>query len=280
MQGIHRVSEATSMTTTDRPWTALPVPFAIEQPDRVPKQRYYAPEFFALESELFWPRVWQMACRLEEIPQPGDYAEYQILDQSIVVVRTSDMKVDAFYNACRHRGVKLVEGHGSSRSGFICPFHGWCFGLDGANTFLYQPDLFAEHNRQPEDLDLVRVRCELWGGCAWINLDNDAPPLRECLEPFATKYDAWKAESLRTEWWLACRLPVNWKLAMEAFMEGYHVMETHPQLNPPGTKRRECCLPPGCSKRRAGWPDRETFRRRRGSPGRRGPQHSLHASAE
>ena len=93
---------------------------------------------------------------------------------------------------------------------------------------------FAEHNLQPDDIDLVPVRCEVWGGCAWINLDDDAPPLRQCIEPFATILDAWKVESLRTEWWYACRLPVNWKLAEEAFMEQYHVVETHPQLRIPG----------------------------------------------
>ena len=68
------------------------------------------------------------------------------------------------------------------------------------------------------------------GGCAWINLDDHAPPLRQCIEPFATILDAWKVESLRTEWWYACHLPVNWKLAEEAFMEQYHVIQTHPQL--------------------------------------------------
>ena len=46
--------------------------------------------------------------------------------------------------------------------------------------------------------------------------------------------DAWKLESLRTEWWYAVRLPVNWKLAEEAFMEQYHVVQTHPQLVIPG----------------------------------------------
>ena len=74
------------------------------------------------------------------------------------------------------------------------------------------------------------MQCETWGGCAWINLDVDAPPLRQCIEPYATIFDAWKVESLRTEWWYSCRLPVNWKLAQAAFMEQYHVVETHPQL--------------------------------------------------
>lgn len=51
--------------------TPLPVPWAVQTPDRIPKQRYYDPEFYALEKEMFWPRVWQMACRLEEIPSPA-----------------------------------------------------------------------------------------------------------------------------------------------------------------------------------------------------------------
>jgi phenylpropionate dioxygenase-like ring-hydroxylating dioxygenase large terminal subunit len=135
--------------------------------------------------------------------------------------------------------VKLVKDRGTILSGFTCPFHGWCWGVDGQNTFLYQPDLFSEANRDPRDLELVACRVELWGGCAFINFDNSAPPLRDSIEPFATMHDAWKAESLRVEWWLAARLPVNWKLAMEAFMEGYHVMETHPQLLPPGARGRK-----------------------------------------
>jgi phenylpropionate dioxygenase-like ring-hydroxylating dioxygenase large terminal subunit len=222
------------VVVADQKCTALPVPFPMELVDRVPKDRYFDPEFYRLEAELLWPRVWQMACRLEEIPQPRDFTEYEFLDQSVVVVRTDDMGVQAFQNACRHRGVRLVQGQGTGESGFVCPFHGWCYGPDGTNTFVTHARTFAEHNLQPEDLNLTPVRCEVWGGCAWINLDDDAPPLRRCLEPAATILDAWKVESLRTEWWHACRLPVNWKLAQEAFVEMYHVVQTHPQLVVPG----------------------------------------------
>jgi phenylpropionate dioxygenase-like ring-hydroxylating dioxygenase large terminal subunit len=221
------------MAIAEKHWQALPVPWAVERPERIPKQRYFDPEFFAMEAELFWPRVWQMACRLEEIPEPGDVVEYEILDQSIVVVRGDDMSVRAFYNACRHRAVKLVDGPRHCPSGFTCSFHGWCFGLDGTNTYVHQREMFDEAGLEPSDIALTPVRCEVWGGCAWINLDDDAPPLRDCHEPYATYYDAWKAESLRVEWWEACRLPANWKLAMAAFMEGWHVPETHPQLRLP-----------------------------------------------
>ena len=94
------------MTIVEHKWTALPVPHAIDVPDRIRKERYSDPDFYRMEAELLWPRVWQMACRLEEIPEPGDFAEYQILDQSVVVVRTPDLGVQAFHNTCRHLGVR------------------------------------------------------------------------------------------------------------------------------------------------------------------------------
>ncbi|MGZ4693298.1 MAG: aromatic ring-hydroxylating oxygenase subunit alpha [Acidimicrobiales bacterium] len=220
----------------DHEWSALPVPYAIEVPDRARKERYFDPDFYALEAEMLWPRIWQMACRLEEIPEPGDYVTYEILDQSVIVLRADDGEVRAFENTCRHRGVRLVEGRGTCESGFTCPFHGWCYGQDGANTRIPMRKSFTEHNLQPDDVGLAPVRCELWGACAWINLDPDAPPLRQCIEPAASILDAWKVESLRTEWWYACRLPVNWKLAQQAFQEMYHVVETHPQLVIPGMR--------------------------------------------
>jgi phenylpropionate dioxygenase-like ring-hydroxylating dioxygenase large terminal subunit len=210
------------------------VPFAMDVLDRIPKERYYDPEFFRLEAQSLWPRTWQVACRLEEIPEPGDYVEYSILDQSVIVVRGDDQLVRAFQNACRHRGVRLVEGPGSSTSGFTCPFHGWCYGVDGANTFVSRRSTFSEHNLDPDQIGLQPVQCETWGGCAWINLDDSAPPLRDCIEPFATYMDAWKLDTMQAEWWYSFRLPVNWKLAEEAFMEQYHVLETHPQLRIPG----------------------------------------------
>lgn len=222
------------MAIVDQKRAALPVPYAMDVPDRVRKERYFDPDFYRLEVELLWPRVWQMACRLEEIPQPHDFVEYEFLDQSIVVVRTEDLGVRAFQNTCRHRGVRVAQGRGTCENGFTCPFHGWCYGPDGRNTFVSRARTFAEHNLQPDDLDLTPVRCEAWGGCAWVNLDDGAPPLRQCLEPAATILDAWKVESLRTEWWHACHLPVNWKLAEEAFVEQYHVLQTHPQLRIPG----------------------------------------------
>src|SRR5690606_26679228 len=139
-------------------------------------------------------------------------------------------RIAAFHNACRHRVMRLVQGRGNARNGFVCPFHGWCWNPDGSNKFVFAPNLFRADQLEPADLRLRRCRVETWGGCALINFDDEAPPLRECLEPFATYHDALRVEKMRAESWLACILPVNWKLASEAFMEGYHASQTHPQL--------------------------------------------------
>ena len=210
------------------------VPFAVTDPDRIPAKRYYDKDFYDLEVKNLWPHAWQMACRLEEIPDVGDYTVYRNLDQSIIVIRTEADTVKAYHNACRHRGVELVNTRGKARGGFVCPFHGWRWDTEGNNTFVYADHAFAKDQMCKADLELRPVRVETWGGCAFINLDDDAPPFRETLGVFGDSMDMFKVEQLRAEWWLAAKVPCNWKLAMEAFMEGYHVATTHPQLLQPG----------------------------------------------
>ena len=209
-----------------------PVPFKITDPERIPSERYYDEAFYNLECERLWPHVWQMACRLEQIPNVGDWVEYTNLGKSVIVARTAE-GVKAFHNACRHRGVPLVKegSYGNSRSeGFICPFHGWRWNVDGDNTFVYGKQLFSESLLDKEDLALKPCRVEEALGCAFINFDDNAPSFRECIGPVADRLEAHAVSKLRSEWWYATELPANWKIAMEAFQEGYHVMKTHPQL--------------------------------------------------
>jgi carnitine monooxygenase subunit len=207
------------------------VPFEIKDRERIPAQRYYDEAFYKLECERLWPHVWQLACRLEQIPNIGDWVEYSNLGKSVLIVRGKD-GVKAFHNACRHRGVQLASGHGNCKAkGFICPFHGWGWNMEGKNIFVYGKHLFSEAALNENDIALKRCRVELWGGCAFINFDDHAPPLRECMGPLAERLDQYQVDKLRAEWWYGTIVPANWKIAMEAFMEGYHVMRTHPQLH-------------------------------------------------
>ncbi len=209
-------------------------PLRIDNPALIPAARYFDEDFYRLECEHLWPNVWQMACRLEQIPNPGDWVEYSNVGKSVIVVRTKD-GVKAFENHCRHRGVPIAGGKGNehgncAKGGFICPFHGWRWNMDGECTFVYGRHLFDEELLEKDALALRPVKVELWGGCAFINHNPDAPSLRDCLGPVLDRLEARGMSKLRSEWWFGTVLPSNWKVAMEAFMEGYHVMKTHPQL--------------------------------------------------
>ena len=211
-----------------------PVPFPVTDPERIPTQRYYDEDFYQAELDHLWPHVWQMACRLEQIPEPGDWIEYNNVGKSVLVVRTRD-GVKAFHNACRHRGVPLTGNSefasgNCAKTGLVCPFHGWRWNMDGENTFVYGRHLFSERQLQADDINLKPCRAEVWGGCVWINHDDSAPSVKESLGPVADRLEAHGVQNLRAEWCYATHLPANWKIAMEAFMEGYHVMTTHPQL--------------------------------------------------
>ena len=216
--------------TIDAATALAKVPFRIANPELIPAERYYDPEFFELEKKHLWPHVWQMACRLEEIPNVGDYTVYKIFARSVIMLHTKD-GVKAFHNACRHRGVQLARGRGNCKNrGFRCPFHGWRWNEDGESSFVFGREIFNEDIITRAQIDLAPVRVEFWAGCAFINFDDDAPSLRESLGPVADRMDARNADKLKMDWWFGTVLPTNWKLAMEAFQEGYHVMQTHPQL--------------------------------------------------
>ena len=211
--------------------TTFDVPFAMAGDTAVPAPRYYDPEFARLEYERMWSRTWQMACRLEEIPNAGDFVEYTIGDQSLIIVRVDDEAVRAYQNVCRHRGTQLAVGSGTFGGGQIaCPFHGWRWNLDGTNSFVYGEEGFTSGLQGSPKLCLPAARIDTWGGCVWINLDDDAPPLLEAISPMPSLLDPLGIDLMRTVWWKATVLDANWKLAMEAFVEGYHVMASHPQL--------------------------------------------------
>lgn len=212
------------------------VPLRVTDPELIPAKRYYDEEFFKLENEKLWPHVWQMACRLEEIPNVGDFVEYTILEKSVIVVNTKS-GIKAFHNTCRHRGVRLASGPGNcAKSGFVCPFHGWRWNAEGKNTFVFSKQIFTAELLDHAEIDLKPCRVELWIGCAFINFDDDAPSLLDSMGPIVERMNARNADKLKMDWWYATVLPTNWKLAMEAFMEGYHVMRTHPQLHALSTK--------------------------------------------
>jgi phenylpropionate dioxygenase-like ring-hydroxylating dioxygenase large terminal subunit len=196
--------------------------------DFVPKEAYFAQDFADLEAEKLWPFVWQLACRAEEVPNVGDYLTYNIVDDSIVVVRSGPTEIRAFHNVCPHRARRLTTGCGNNRQ-FVCPFHGWRFGLDGQNIKVIDKGDWGDCLKN-EDIQLSEVQCQQWGGFVFINMDENAEPLIEFLAPMPDYCEKFEFEKLRFEWYKTVIMPSNWKTVLGFFNEFYHVQQAHPQL--------------------------------------------------
>lgn len=191
-------------------------------------RRYTSREHYEQEMSHLWARTWQWACREEHIPQVGDYYVYEIGPHSVLIVRTG-AGIKAYYNSCLHRGTKLrpEEGMGSAQE-LRCPFHGWTWTLEGRLDSV--PCAWDFPHVKPEAYRLPEVRVGLWGGFVFINLDENAPSLEHYLEVLPEHFRNWDLGQRYTELHLGKILPCNWKTGMEAFIEAYHVFETHPQL--------------------------------------------------
>jgi len=192
------------------------------------KDSYIAPEYVALEKRRLWPRVWQMACRLEELPRVGSYLTYDVADESVIVVRSARDCVSAYHNVCRHRGRQLTEGCGETDR-FRCRFHGWEWHIDGSNAHVSDREDW-DGALDGTDLGLKRVHAETWGGWVFVNLDPACERLQQHLEPASAILAPFELEKMRYRWRKWLRMPCNWKVALEAFNEGYHVRITHSQI--------------------------------------------------
>jgi len=198
----------------------------------LPKERYTSLEFHQLEIEKVWRRVWQVACREEDLRDVGDHVVYEIGDHSIVVVRSAADAVTAFHNSCLHRGT-LLRAAGGKVDEFRCPFHGWSWSLDGALKRVPAAWDFPHVDRAAFRLPECKVG--IWAGWVFVNLDAAAPPLDEYLEALPSHFEPnvfnqftfdqrWKSAHV------AKVVDANWKVCMEAFIETYHVSWSHPQF--------------------------------------------------
>jgi Phenylpropionate dioxygenase and related ring-hydroxylating dioxygenases, large terminal subunit len=196
----------------------------------IPTARYVDPAFAMLEHDRLWSRVWQIAGREEEIPEPGDVLEYEIGLVSILIVRASDGALHAMRNSCRHRGSKLVEGRAAAPGCLQCPYHGWRYALDGTLIEVVDPDDFG--GALPDGLRLEPVRVDTFGGFVFVNLDADAEPLAEFLGPLPELLAPYRLDEMRIRLARTTVLPANWKAVIDAFNEGYHVQALHAQILP------------------------------------------------
>ena len=195
--------------------------------DDIPRHRYFSRAWHDLEVEKLWKRVWQVACREEDIPEVGDTVVYDIADSSLVLVRGPGGVIRAFHNACLHRGRQL-RTEGGCVAELRCPFHGFTWDLSGRLTDVPSPWDFPHVD--PGAFCLPQALVDTWAGWVFVNLDLGAGPLESYLGDLVEHWKVWPMEERAKTLHVVKYLPCNWKVAIEAFLESYHVITTHPQL--------------------------------------------------
>jgi nitrite reductase/ring-hydroxylating ferredoxin subunit len=197
--------------------------------DDIPIERYLSPEFAKVEVEKLWRRVWQMVCREEEIPEPGDHIVYKIVNDSFIIVRNADGTIKALQNACLHRGRTLRTRDGRVPE-FRCPFHGLTWDLNGGLKDL--PCAWDFEHVDKEKFSLPEAKVGTWGGWVFINMDPDCESLESHLAPVPEHFKRASYETRYKSAHVAQVMACNWKVALEAFIEAWHLTQTHPQSAP------------------------------------------------
>ena len=172
--------------------------------------------------EIFF-RHWIYAGHLSQLPETGCYFLMELGRESIIIVRDRGGIIRAFANVCRHRGSRVCTEPAGKVGAFVCPYHAWTYGLDGRlRSRRAMPADF-----EPAQNGLKPVRCEVFHGLIFINLDEDAPDLLDGFSAVDSSYAIYELENTKVARQERYGVEANWKLAVENFMECYHCTPAH-----------------------------------------------------
>lgn len=210
------------------PQTLLEPSSYVPEVKQVAASRYFSPEFHDLEVSKMWSKVWQYAGWSFDIPNAGDIIVYRNVGQSILVVRQRDGSLKAFRNSCLHRGRELCDKD-TSQAQLRCPYHAFTWGLDGDCKWIPAAWDFPQIDRA--NFKLPEVKVEEWNGFIFINMDENAPPLRSYLGKMVDQWEesGWDFTKRFRAVTVVKEINCNWKAAVDAFIETLHVYASHPE---------------------------------------------------
>jgi len=196
----------------------------------LPAWVYDNPEMTRLEYERILKPSWQVICHVNSIPRSGDFMTLEFGAARVVAIRDRQGQIRAFHNVCRHRGTRILDGTGNCPGVITCPYHGWSYRLDGELQGIAARDTFPPLERA--QLGLKPVRSQVFCGFVFVNLGGEAPPLEEIWGDIKAEFAPYRFEELQPlgalyiEHW-----DCDWKVAMDNYLESYHVPLGHPGLN-------------------------------------------------
>jgi len=195
----------------------------------LPAWTYDDPEFFGLELERVFRPSWQIVCHVNDLAAPGDWRALDYLGESVVTVRGSDGQVRSFYNVCRHRGSRLVDGESGCAKKLVCPYHAWTYELDGRLTGV--PGKSDYPGLDLSSHGLTPVEQEIWLGFIFVRLADDGGPSVTQMAPFADEVTPYRFEEMQAIGRVTLRpRGVNWKNVGDNYSDNLHITVAHPGL--------------------------------------------------
>lgn len=193
--------------------------------------RYYTDAvLFAREEEVFFRRMWVCAGRLEDIPARGRYLTREYAGDSLLIVRSGETAVRAFYNICRHRGTRLCDQESGTLNGAIqCPYHAWTYDYDG--RLVGAPHMDGSPGFDRNAFPLRAVRAEVRDGFLFVSISADGPSIDDHLADLPAKFAAWRLGALVRAARVVYDVRANWKLVVQNYNECLHCPTLHPALN-------------------------------------------------
>ena len=200
----------------------------------LPNAAYVDPDFFEAERDCVFKNSWVFAEFSHLLPKTGSVRPVEVAGQSLLLAKDTDGIIRAFHNGCIHRGAALVEEPKSGCRNIVCPNHSWSYNLKG--KLLARPHFFGgdQHDTKPADCattNLKEVACHTWHDWIFVNLSGNAGPFSSYIAPVLEKISDYDLDSLGPGGSLTFDIEANWKLAVENFIEPYHVFSCHPWLH-------------------------------------------------
>ena len=190
----------------------------------LPADWYFDPFLYEEERRRIFGAEWLFVTPKSALSGSGEYVACSIAGWPLVLVNDTGT-VRGFHNVCRHRaGPLVIEAKGRCRS-FVCRYHGWAYGLDGALRSA------RDFGCEVGDFGLWPVAVDTWRGLVFVNLNPSAPPLAGALRGFAAQCVEMPIEELVFSHHVAHEIDANWKAYADNYLEGYHIPLVHPGLN-------------------------------------------------
>jgi len=188
----------------------------------LPSRFYNDASVLPAENRSIFARTWQLAGHEDAVRERGRFFTTTVADEPLLIVRGDDGELRVLSNVCRHRAGPVAKGAGQ-RASLQCGYHGWTYALDG--SLRTAPEMDGIECWDRASVALPQFRIETWNGLLFVNLDRDAPPLRDFLGDLAGRRFS-GAPAARKEWTVNC----NWKVYVDNYLEGYHIPIVHPGL--------------------------------------------------